>query len=194
MNINEMIEQEIQKQVEERIATFKAELQAEYDKKLADTKSAYKNLLKSKILRIFDEEEIVAQKCNYPDCKNYGDGSVDDICAKCDSYKIKKDKDTKCEANLAASAAAKSAVKKAVDKIFNKTEKPAKTEETKPTEESVDKSDKLFKETVEAISPFFDLLGITKDEIYAAREKMHNDPKVKEEAERLAKELGLDLI
>lgn len=183
-----MIEQEIQKQVEERTAAFKTKLQAEYDKKLAEAKAAYKNLLKSKILRIFDEEEIVAKKCNYTDCKNYGDGSIDDICAKCDSYKIKKEKDTKCEANLASSAAAKSTVKQAVEKIVNK------TEETKKTESKSADADKLFEETVEAISPFFDLFGISKDEIYAARDKMNNDPKVKAEAEKLAKELGLDLL
>ena len=141
---------------------------------------------------MFDEEEIVAKKCNYTDCKNYGDGSIDDICAKCDSYKIKKEKDAKCEANLASSAAAKSAVKQAVEKIVNKTEETDKTEEIKKSENK--SADALFKETVEAISPFFDLFGISKDEIYAARDKMNNDPKVKAEAEKLAKELGLDLL
>ena len=184
-NINEMIEQEIKNQVEAKTAALRSELQTEYEAKLAEAKTKYKNLLKSKILRIFEEEEIIAQKCNYPECKNYGDGTVDDICAKCDSYKIKKAKDTKCEENLSESAAAKSNIKKAAEKIVADAE--AKSEDTKN-----EKDTDYFAETVEAISPFFELFGITKDDIFNAKEKM-NDPKVKAEAESLAKALGLKI-
>jgi hypothetical protein len=190
MNINEMIEQEIKNQVEAKTAALRSEFQAEYDAKLTEAKTKYKNLLKSKILRIFEEEEIVAQKCNYHDCKNYGDGSIDPICSGCDSYKIKKEKDKKCEENLSESAAAKSTLKKAVEKIVADTE--AKSEDTKETNTKNEKDIDLFNETVEAISPFFELFGISKDDIFNAKEKM-NDPKVKAEAESLAKALGLKI-
>lgn len=194
MNINEMIEQEIQKQVDTRVAAFKAELQAEYDKKLTEAKETYKNLLKAKMQRIFEEEELIAQKCNYADCKNYGDGTVDDICAKCDSYKIKQEKDSKNKQNLADSATVKSAIKQAAEKLANKDIKTQiKAEENNKSKTTEEIKKDLFEETVNAISPFFELFGITKDEIYSAREKMNN-PKVKAEAEKLAKELGLELI
>lgn len=182
MNINEMIEQEIKNQVEAKTAALRSELQAEYDAKLAEAKTKYKNLLKSKILRIFAEEDISSQKCNYHNCKNYGDGSVDHICGSCDSHKIKKEKDQKCEENLADSAAAKSSVKKAAEKIVADSE-------TKTEEKTESKAKDAFDQTVDTISPFFELFGITKDDIYEAREKL-NDPKIKAEAEALTEALN----
>lgn len=182
MNINEMIEQEIKNQVEAKTAALRSELQAEYEAKLAEAKTKYKNLLKSKILRIFEEEDISAQKCNYTDCKNYGDGTIDSICADCDSYKIKQEKNAKCEENLAKSAAAKSNLQQTVEKVINK--------ETKDKSTCNDSSE--FESTVNMIAPFFELFGISKDDIFNAKEKM-KDPYVKAEAENLAKILGIKL-
>lgn len=189
MNFNEMIEREINQQVENRVAAYKTELQAEFDKKLAEAKEAYKNLLKAKIKRIFDEEDIFEQKCNFTSCKNYGDGTVDSICEKCDSHIIKKEKDNKCEENLSSSAAAKSDIKK---EIKNSVKNIIANSEEKEEKEEKTKFDSVFEETLETLSPFFDLFGITKDDIKAAKEKM-NDPKVKAEAESLTKALGLNI-
>jgi hypothetical protein len=42
-----------------------------------------------------DEEiEFLDNKCNYPDCKNYGDGSVDKVCESCDNYNMKEESHT----------------------------------------------------------------------------------------------------
>ena len=107
MNFNDLIDAEIKRQVEIQTAAYKAELQKDYENKLAEAKLFYKNLLKSKIERIFSEEELSLGKCNFPDCKNYRDGSVDAACEQCDNFKIKQEKNKKYDENLKDSASVK---------------------------------------------------------------------------------------
>ena len=51
------------------------------------------------------------QKCDYPNCKNYGNGELDDMCVTCDSYKIKQEK------------VKKTSLQKKIDDIINKDQK-----------------------------------------------------------------------
>lgn len=218
MDFNDLIDAEIKRQVEAQTAAYKVELQKEYDKKLAEAKSFYKNLLKSKIERIFSEEELTLGKCNFPNCKNYGDGSVDSACEKCDNFKIKQEKNKTYDENLKNSASVKNIKEEQEEEDFDSATQ-AEDEYAKMYEDSYNKqnnqdtlkskvqsviaasdkeyteeeSEKIVNEAIKTISPLLDVFGITEEDVQAAREKM-KDPKLREEAENLVKKFGLNLL
>lgn len=133
MDFNELIEKEIESRVEARCIEYKKELEEKFENYKKDLAEQYKfqiikilnsakdqisnysfNTINEKISKA--EAQDIADtyffnkkqsKCDFPACKNYGNGSVDSICADCDSYKIKKQKDEKCAKNLENSAANK---------------------------------------------------------------------------------------
>ena len=111
MNFNELIENEINKRVEEKVTAFKKEYEEKlkviiYRKLHQMINELSKKIDEIKIENLLNENEIMNEffygknkknsqtftKCDYPDCKNYGNGSIDNICVKCDSYLIKKEK------------------------------------------------------------------------------------------------------
>lgn len=218
MDFNDLIDAEIKRQVEAQTAAYKAELQKEYDKKLAEAKYFYKNLLKSKIERIFSEEELTLRKCNFPNCKNYGDGSADEFCEKCDNFKIKQEKNKTHDENLKNSASIKNLKEEQDEEDFDSatqaedeytkmygdySNKENKQDSLKSKVQSViaasnkeyteEESEKIVNDAIKTISPLLDVFGITEEEVQAAREKM-KDPKYREEAENLVKKFGLNLF
>ena len=134
MDFNELIEKEIESRVEARCIEYKKELEEKFENYKKDLAEQYKfqmikilnsakdqiseysfntineNISKAEAQDIADTYFFNKKqsKCDFPACKNYGNGSVDNICINCDSYKIKKQKDEKCAKNLEGSAANKS--------------------------------------------------------------------------------------
>lgn len=107
----------------------------------------------------------VNKKCDFPSCKNYRDGSVDDICRECDSYIIKQKKDSDCKENLKNSAATKNTTfKESVADMVNK------HEEAKRNESSNKKLDKKSIDSLyTALEPLLKIYGITRDDFNQAK-------------------------
>lgn len=109
------------------------------------------------------------QKCDYPTCKNYRDGNLDDICSKCDSRLIKQDKDKEIEKNLENSCASK--VKETLNKVDSK--KAEKAEKS-----DVDKAFDLF-------GDFLEDFGITKEQMKDAKVKIFSNTEALDELNKI---------
>ena len=118
------------------------------------------------------------QKCDYPSCKNYRDGSLDDICSKCDSRLIKQEKDKEIEKNLENSCASK--VKETLNKVDSK--KEIKEEKT-----DVDKAFDLF-------GDFLEDFGITKDQIKDAKVKIFSNNEALSELSKIFDYFGYNKL
>lgn len=50
-------------------------------------------IMKNEIEQIKEKNtsKLNLDKCNFPECKNFGDGTKDEYCEECDNYKVKQD-------------------------------------------------------------------------------------------------------
>lgn len=97
MDFNNLIEEEIKNRVAEIKKKLKAEIKKEIDieinSEIAKRVNEYKNNLKhtliAKINEALEETSFQLTKCDFKECKNYGDGSIDDCCKDCSNLNDK---------------------------------------------------------------------------------------------------------
>jgi len=111
-------------------------------------------------------------KCNYPKCENYKDGLLDNLCNKCDSRNITKEKTQNALADKI-----KETVKNN-NKEENIKEENAKIVDTKDTE-------KLVEETLDSMKDLLKQFGISKDDFKNAKIKILNNKEAYNELSKI---------
>lgn len=97
-DFEKMIEAEVEKRVEERIHRSNVN----YRVKFYQEQLEILNNIKGRVSRVFDEQiknleekieynQYDQPKCDFPECKNFGEGDVDEMCKECANHQVKND-------------------------------------------------------------------------------------------------------